>query len=94
MYKKVLGGYLDFNPANTSVYPIPNSPHLLALCEGGSPFIMRKDTLESIDFSLFGSIAKGYSAHPKIDPDTGIIYNIGSGSTPKELHLYAHTANL
>ena len=28
-------------------------------------------------FSDFGFIKKGFSAHPKIDPDNGDIYNIG-----------------
>lgn len=74
--------HISTNPANTSVYPIPNSHLFLALCEGGLPFITRKDTLESIGFDHLG-INHGYSAHPKIDPDTKHIYNTGMGKTPK-----------
>jgi all-trans-8'-apo-beta-carotenal 15,15'-oxygenase len=29
------------------------------------------------DFTSFGFLEKGFSAHPKIDPDNGDIYNIG-----------------
>lgn len=84
---------LDTNSANTSVYPIPNSPELLAVCEGGYPFVLKKDTLESLEFREYG-IKKAYSAHYKIDPATKELYNFGMGSTPKYLHVYKHTSDM
>jgi carotenoid cleavage dioxygenase-like enzyme len=65
------------NSANTSVLALENK--LLALWEGGYPYALTLDNLETkgednLDF-LKGNQA--FSAHPKIDPNTGNIYNFG-----------------
>lgn len=65
------------NPANTSVYPVPNSNVLYALCEGGDPYKISKDTLKFEGYDNLGYLKHNYSAHPKIDPVTGDVYNFG-----------------
>jgi carotenoid cleavage dioxygenase-like enzyme len=64
------------NAANTSVLALPD--RLLALWEGGLPHALTLDTLDTIGLDDLGSLGKGpYSAHPKIDPVTGEIFNFG-----------------
>lgn len=65
------------NSANTSVLALPDK--LLALWEGGNPHALKLDTLETIGIESLACLGKGepYSAHPKIDPKTGNIYNFG-----------------
>jgi len=65
------------NTANTSVLCLKDSPDLLALCEGGEPYILKKKDLKSEGFSNYGWITSAFSAHPKVDPDNGDIFNIG-----------------
>lgn len=38
---------------------------------------MGEKLLDENGFTDFGYIKKGFSAHPKVDPDNGDIYNIG-----------------
>ncbi|BAY81994.1 carotenoid oxygenase [Calothrix parasitica NIES-267] len=65
------------NAANTSVLALPDK--LLALWEGGNPHkldlqnldTLGKDNLEKLDDGM------GYSAHPKVDSETGEIFNFG-----------------
>ena len=65
------------NAANTSVLALPDK--LLALWEGGSPHALDlhnldtfgKDDLDGLDGGL------AYSAHPKVDSETGEIFNFG-----------------
>ncbi|MGB3616175.1 MAG: carotenoid oxygenase family protein [Elainellaceae cyanobacterium] len=66
------------NAANTSVLALGD--RLLALWEGGNPHAMDLDTLrtlgrDDLEGALAGNLA--YSAHPKIDPVTGDIFNFG-----------------
>ncbi|AFY78205.1 lignostilbene-alpha,beta-dioxygenase-like enzyme [Pleurocapsa sp. PCC 7327] len=65
------------NCANTSVMALPNK--LLALWEGGNPYALNLQTLETIGTDNLSSLNKSdpFSAHPKIDPQTGAIYNFG-----------------
>lgn len=85
------------NSANTSVLPL--SDRLLALWEAGLPYALDLETLEtlgidhlsSLGTSLGTSLGKndGYSAHPKIDPNTGEIFNFFVKLAPKsQLVLY------
>ncbi len=77
------------NAANTSVLALPD--RLLALWEGGAPHALDLETLETIGLdNLDGSLAPlVYSAHPKVDPITGHIYNFGVAIGLKsQLHLY------
>jgi all-trans-8'-apo-beta-carotenal 15,15'-oxygenase len=81
------------NAANTSVLALPD--RLLALWEGGAPHALDLDSLETsgidqLEFqSEFNSGSLVYSAHPKVDPISGQIYNFGIsiGAQPK-LNLY------
>lgn len=77
------------NAANTSVLALPDQ--LLALWEGGHPYGLDLHTLETLGANDLGGLAINtpFSAHPKIDPDTGDIFNFGQslGSGIK-LNLY------
>ncbi|MDJ0897789.1 MAG: carotenoid oxygenase family protein [Xenococcus sp. MO_188.B8] len=76
------------NSANTSVLALAD--RLLALWEGGKPYALDLNTLETkgID-NLSDTLQFPFSAHPKVDPDTGEIYNFavvpGKQTT---LHIY------
>jgi all-trans-8'-apo-beta-carotenal 15,15'-oxygenase len=80
---KAPGGFLSQlgkevkNTANTSVLSLPD--RLLALWEGGNPHALNLETLETIGSDRLGDLGKNepYSAHPKVDPQTGAIYNFG-----------------
>ncbi|HEY9812184.1 MAG TPA: carotenoid oxygenase family protein, partial [Candidatus Sericytochromatia bacterium] len=63
--------------ANTSVLGLPDK--LLALWEGGNPYALDLETLETIGLDDLGGLDQGiaYSAHPKVDPNTGEIFNFG-----------------
>lgn len=76
------------NPNNTSVLLVKNK--LLALCEGGWPFAMDPKTLDSIGPDNLGQLVarEMYSAHPKVDPDTGEIFNHGQIPYPSALCVY------
>ncbi|WP_041765810.1 carotenoid oxygenase family protein [[Leptolyngbya] sp. PCC 7376] len=65
------------NSANTSVLPLGD--RLLALWEGGKPHALDVATLETLGEETLG-LAKNdtFSAHHKIDPVTGEIYNFGT----------------
>mmetsp|Transcript_2446 Transcript_2446/g.5812 ORF Transcript_2446/g.5812 Transcript_2446/m.5812 type:complete len:571 (+) Transcript_2446:47-1759(+) len=68
---------LPTNPGNTSV--IRWDDHLLALCEGGLPFVIDPGSLETLGEELFtdASGVQMFSAHPKRDPDSGQLFNMG-----------------
>lgn len=77
------------NAANTSVLALPEK--LLALWEGGKPHALDLETLETqgIDdlAGLTGSLT--YSAHPKVDAQSGEIYNFGVATGANStLNLY------
>jgi len=79
------------NAANTAVLALPD--RLLALWEGGHPHALDPDTLETwgIDGRLGLAPADRYSAHPKIDPQTGEIFNFGVVlGRNTALHCYRH----
>jgi all-trans-8'-apo-beta-carotenal 15,15'-oxygenase len=65
------------NAANTSVLALEN--RLLALWEGGNPHALDLQTLETIGLDNLGALGaeETFSAHPKVDPQTGEIYNFG-----------------
>jgi all-trans-8'-apo-beta-carotenal 15,15'-oxygenase len=65
------------NAANTSVLALED--RLLALWEGGHPYALDLQTLETIGIdNLQGLDAEQtFSAHPKVDPQTDEIYNFG-----------------
>ncbi|MEM6503331.1 MAG: carotenoid oxygenase family protein [Cyanobacteria bacterium P01_C01_bin.89] len=77
------------NAANTSVLALPD--RLLALWEGGRSHRLDLDTLETLGLEDFGELPgdRSYSAHPKIDPKSGEIYNFGMVPGPvAKLWLY------
>jgi carotenoid cleavage dioxygenase-like enzyme len=77
------------NAANTSVLALPDK--LLALWEGGHPHALDRETLATRGTDNLSALVKGasFSAHPKIDPDTGDIYNFGVIAAPNaKLNLY------
>lgn len=77
------------NSANTSVLPLADK--LLALWEGGHPYALDLETLETLKQDNLGWLKKSwfYSAHPKIDAKTGEIYNFGiSPGANSTLQLY------
>jgi all-trans-8'-apo-beta-carotenal 15,15'-oxygenase len=66
------------NVANTSVQY--HSGNLLALYEGGRPWQVDPDTLQTVgEYDFDGELKGGYtySAHPTWDPATGELYNFG-----------------
>lgn len=88
---------LATNPANTSV--LWWADRLLALCEGGLPYRIDPGTLETMGEDLFSnqSISESgvsfFSAHPKRDPKTGELFNIGlTISLPEAVEVYCCSA--
>ena len=68
------------NPANTST--IYHGGHLLALNEGGRPWELEPDSLETVgEFNYDGALSgrNVFSAHGKIHPRTGDYINFGAG---------------
>jgi all-trans-8'-apo-beta-carotenal 15,15'-oxygenase len=66
------------NPANTSI--VWHGGHLLALNEGGHPFALNPDSLETLgEFDYSGELSQFnmFSAHGKIHPRTGQYFNFG-----------------
>ncbi len=77
------------NSANTSVLALPD--RLLALWEGGEPHALDLDTLATIGTDNLGleDPKLVYSAHPKVDPISGNIYNFGiSIGAQTKLNIY------
>ena len=77
------------NAANTSVLALSN--RLLALWEGGFPHALDLETLAAWGTDNLSGLSKDrpFSAHPKIDPRTGEIYNFGvSPGLNATLNLY------
>lgn len=89
------------NAANTSV--IWHGGQMIALWEGGWPHRIDPDTLETIDRYDYNGVLRNrfswlderimpempFSAHPKIHPDTGVLYNFGTlAGTKQRLVLY------
>lgn len=77
------------NAANTSVLALNDK--LLALWEGGFPHRLDLHNLETQGLDNLSNLSQGepYSAHPKIAPKTGNIYNFGVSIGPNiKLNLY------
>lgn len=77
------------NAANTSVVALPDK--LLALWEGGKPYALNLQSLETWGEDDLAGLDNGlaYSAHYKRDPDTGEIFNFGiSAGVNARLNLY------
>jgi all-trans-8'-apo-beta-carotenal 15,15'-oxygenase len=72
------------NAANTSV--VLHGGKLLALWEGGHPWRLDPDSLETLgeeDFDGALKSAHAFSAHPKFDPLSGEMYNFGVHYGPR-----------
>eukprot|EP00897_Mesotaenium_endlicherianum_P004593 jgi/Mesen1/4161/ME000219S03284 len=67
---------LPANPSNTSA--VVFADRVLALCEGGSPVEVDPATLQTRG-PVHTEIQSAFSAHPKIDPSTGEMFNMGMG---------------
>lgn len=63
------------NVSNTSV--VTENGRLLSLWEGGPPVALDAETLETRGIEDYGGAVKAFSAHPKIDPVTGELFNFG-----------------
>ena len=78
------------NVSNTSV--VLSDGKLLSLWEGGPPFELDPATLATRGLQDFGGTVKAFSAHPRIDPDSGELFNFGldygrrTTLTPYRLH--------
>lgn len=75
------------NRSNTNVLPLNDK--LLTLWEAGLPYSLDLNDLETKGMDNLGGLKNGdaFSAHPKIDPDTGEIYSIGySPLAPMKIH--------
>jgi all-trans-8'-apo-beta-carotenal 15,15'-oxygenase len=69
------------NVSNTSV--LVHDGRLLSLWEGGAPFELDPVTLETRRPETFDGKVKAFSAHPKVDPATGEIFNFGIDYGPR-----------
>ncbi|MDJ0571740.1 MAG: carotenoid oxygenase family protein [Pleurocapsa sp. MO_192.B19] len=68
------------NAANTSVLALKD--RLLALWEGGTPHALDLKTLATMGTDRLSGLSdkQSFSAHPKVDPVTGAIFNYGVGA--------------
>src|SRR5215470_4481842 len=79
--KMVAGGVLAnalrplANVSNTSV--VIEYGRLLSLWEGGPPMALDPENLRTLGMETFNGAVSAFSAHPKIDPDTGELFNFG-----------------
>jgi all-trans-8'-apo-beta-carotenal 15,15'-oxygenase len=69
------------NVSNTSV--VMDEGRLLSLWEGGPPHALDPATLETHGVADFGGRVKAFSAHPRIDPDSGELFNFGIDYGPR-----------
>lgn len=77
---------LPANVANTSV--VLHAGELLALWEGGRPHALDPDTLETKGIQSFDGALRwvgAFSAHPKVDPQTGDLFNFGIELMPRPM---------
>ena len=77
------------NAANTSVLALPD--RLLALWEGGKPHALDLEDLSTLGIDRLSELTdkQPFSAHPKVDPVTGNIFNYGIGAGANAtLYLY------
>lgn len=81
------------NLANTNV--VEHAGHLYALWEGGAPYEIEADTLDTIGVRRFGGeLRRGatFSAHPSTCPRSGDMFNFGVEFIPRP-HLRVYRAN-
>jgi carotenoid cleavage dioxygenase len=83
------------SPVNVSVYPWAG--HLLALGEQGLPWELDPHTLETRGPYTFGRALNPltpFAAHPKIDPETGELFNFGVSFASQQptLNVYRFAA--
>ena len=83
------------SPANVSVYPVGGA--LLAFGEQGLPWELDPETLETrAPYRFHGRLneVSPFSAHPKIDPQTGEMFNFGVSfsATQPQLNVYRFDA--
>ena len=82
------------NPGNTNI--VFHAGKLLALCEGGFPYALDATTLQTLrEDDLGGVLAPGetFSAHPKLDRETGEMWNFGiSHGRTATLNVFCTTA--
>jgi len=65
-------------PANVSnISVLMLGRRLLSLWEGGPPYALDPATLQTLGVEDFGGEVKAFSAHPKVDPESGEIFNFG-----------------
>jgi len=69
------------NVSNTSV--VMEYGRLLSLWEGGPPVALDPATLGTLGVETFAGGVRAFSAHPKIDPETGELFNFGIDYGPK-----------
>ncbi len=69
------------NVSNTSA--VMESGRLLSLWEGGPPYELDPQSLATRGVAAYGGALKAFSAHPKIDPDTGELFNFGIDYGPR-----------
>ena len=79
------------SPLNVSIYPFGST--LLAFGEQGLPWELDPETLETRGVFTFGGALNPlspFAAHPKIDPETGELFNFGISfsATQPSLNLY------
>jgi all-trans-8'-apo-beta-carotenal 15,15'-oxygenase len=78
LWDKIRLSSYSANRANTNAFPVEGK--LLTLWEGGRPYSLDLETLDTIGEDNLGGALKenmSYLAHPKMDPDSGEIYSIG-----------------
>jgi all-trans-8'-apo-beta-carotenal 15,15'-oxygenase len=63
------------NVSNTSVVML--GERLLSLWEGGAPYALDPKTLNTVGLENFDGRVRAFSAHPKVDPVSGELYNFG-----------------
>ena len=82
----------DMNPANTSLLPVDDE--LWALWEGGSPWRVDPNSLDTLGRKVLSPETDGvsFSAHPKVDTD-GRIWNFGYLAGSDTLVLYDMSPN-
>jgi all-trans-8'-apo-beta-carotenal 15,15'-oxygenase len=69
------------NVSNTSV--VMEYGRLLSLWEGGPPMALDPATLGTLGTETFAGGVRAFSAHPKVDAETGELFNFGIDYGPK-----------
>jgi len=75
------------NAANTNI--VWHAGRLLALWEGGPPHALDPRSLETVGpYDFGGKLAGAFTAHPKLDPETGEMLCFGYGFLPPFLRYH------